>query len=176
MAITVNEGIKMDLFSPNPPLDSPLPVGRWIGSRTLTGDGTGGVVTVIFAPPSAIEAAKYLWSWEEVSIKGSGNNDTFTLTFVTAEPYTDGGGSTNDRILYQGSTLVGSVGIGKYVRYPYPGSLFTYIARPGGGLTCNFQVEYTTNTNAVTYKTTAWGYLWHPQARTLAGGAKRFPH
>lgn len=177
MAITVTEPIQIKLYVPSPPQDSPYPVGEWVGTRQITGDLTAGEISVYFAPLSANEAKKWLWSVEQMDARtASVLTSAYHMLAITAEPHTDGGGAINNRTFARGGALYTS------------GALFTqqssspfeaintptkYIHQPDGGLTNSYGIIFAPNSNGIVIIFNAWGYLWHPQARRLASGPRR---
>lgn len=177
MAILVTEAIQIKLYVPSPPMDSPYPVGEWVATRQITGDLTGGEIIVYFAPLSADEARKWLWSVEEMCVRcPSVETAGVHLLAITAEPHVDGGGNVNNRTFQRGGALYTDGAIfTQQTTVPLPAVLTPtrYIHQPGGGLTNSYGMIYAPNSNGIVHVFNAWGYLWHPQARRLAGGPRR---
>lgn len=181
MAITVTEPIKTVLYQPGRADTDPRPIGHWTGTRVFPGDATAGLVTMTFAPSSAREAASYLWSLEGVNIRcvGAGYSADAYMTLTTGEPDVDSAGWPNNRLFTQvfqvlnAPAALGRATIGVTHLPAWPWSMFNYIHQPSGGLTNSIMFVLTPNTNLIEYLFNVWGYLWHPQARRLAGGPVR---
>lgn len=175
MSVTVSEAIKIQLFIPQGKTDTPLPIGQWLGSRQTAGDLTGGVVQCLFTTPG--ETPSYLFSWEEASmgyyaISGATHNIIYELQ--TQELYTDVGGTANAlRFVRAGSTATSSVSGLQAESQEKGRSLFKFIFQPRRQTSPIFTVCLEANDNGVVYRVAAWGYLWHPQARRMAGGPIR---
>ncbi len=177
MAIIVTEPIQIKLYVPSPPQDSPYPVGEWVGSRQITGDLTGGEIIVFFAPLSASDAAKFLWSVEEMNVRNpTVEIHDYAMIAITAEPHTDGGGTINVRSFSKvGHGFASGVLLSQQSGTPFDAIVTPtrYIHQPGGGLTNSYEIIYAPNSNGILHVFNAWGYVWHPQARRLAGGPRR---
>ena len=174
MAITVSEPITPTLYIPQPGQDSPWPVGHWRASRTQAGDATGGSLTITMAPNSVIESAKWAWSIEGISCVKSGVVGDLPISFVwqTAEPYTDSGGGVNLLLFEVSLYLWFDVARNQANTSATSLLLPRYIARPKPPLTTTFLFQ-TTNIAGQTFRAVAWGYIWHQQVFTNAGGPRR---
>ncbi len=174
MSVSATEPVKVELYIPQVPEDSQYPVGRWVASRQLPGDATAGFAAIICAPLSAREAAKYAWSLEEVSCRFTGlvGSVDGEVAVIPAEPHQDGGGGLNLRYLsYAPAHLyTASSGDTSLRNYKRP---IEYIWRPARGLTSSVTV-YGPNPGALgTMNVMMWGYVWHQQVFTRAGGPRR---
>lgn len=171
MSVIAGNTCSIDLYIPAPGLDSPWPVGQWRSSLEVNGDATGGYFNGYFTPPNADQARKYLWSWEEASCRIDSNlvaAIAVILRLITAEFYP----GFNE--YYSKAFMMAPVAvIGETAMQATHSTGFKKIHRPVAGLTQSYNLFVDGNLNGVTYRMAAWGYLWHPQARTLASGPRR---
>lgn len=174
MSVSATVNTVVDLYVPQPALENPYPVGEWRGVGYCVGDLTGGYVETVFAPVSAEEARKYIWSWEGYSARMATNLLAAIgvfLDLITADP-PEGTISTEFYTAagwMQPSAVTGLTGLSLFA----PDRILNKLHRPGRGLTNSFTIRIDGNINTVEYRFGAWGYIWHPQARTNAGGPRR---
>lgn len=174
MAISITEHVKVQLYSPLPPYEDKYPCGFWKAARKQTGDATGGQLTLLIASISASESAKYAWSLEEISSRvPSLATEDITIFIVPAEPYVDEANNVNIELLGFStsirSSLSGYSGLSLTAVKPF----CRYVWRPGNGLTWSMTIAHSNpgvGTDAYHF---AWGYVWHQQVFTLAGGPRR---
>lgn len=163
------------LFQPGGTEEGPLPTGIWRGETLVTGDATGGSATLIIAPSSAAESAKFMWSLEgfrhistTIAIP-----PVAILQWNCAELIPIPAGPTTALTLWLAYTPLLQVGSGQVVNPPINMDLVRYITQPSGSLTFSVSL-LTDNANAVSYIFVAWGYIWGKNARRFAGGPRRF--
>lgn len=174
MAISVTDRPDILLYQPGKDFENSYPIGIWKASRQQSGDGTGGSFLWTVAPASALEASRYLWSLEEASAYVAsllGASDYPTLTISTGERYIDSAGSVSS--ISYGYTWGMQGGLGRNTgKYTIPFFQHCHIHQPGNGLTNAYQIILNNN-NAILTSLAMWGYVWHPQARRVAGGPRR---
>lgn len=174
MAVSVATNPQIDLFIPQQPLGSGLPIGMWRGITNLAGDGTGGGATIDIETPSAQSASLYMWSIEEISFTDSPTpaaSQTLTVTWETGDPCIILGTPSvfilrrAVNVLAHGLATVNAVG-----GITYGPQKFHYIARPRG-FVMRLRAEYA-NANLHTFQFAAWGFLFH-QEYAKSGAAMR---
>lgn len=175
MAISITDVLNIHPFVPNPDYQSPYPVGIWKAARTQVTDASGGQLRWVVSPPSATEAAKYLWSLEGWSWITSvlGVDRGIYVEVNTGEVVSRAGGT---EVMRFGITMPCPNSVrpamlsGPYTNYNP--SMFEFIHQPGGG-NANMYIMDIPNVNAEVYTMTFWGYFWNTQARRLASGPRR---
>lgn len=173
MSVLTGINVEMLLYIPQPAYDSPFPVGEWRGVSDPSGDASGGSVGAIFSPASAVEAAKYLWALEGYAIR---IDSTLVAAIaglvqvVTAEPFA---GVLSNEILAEAYAFMPTAVFPFTALSQQSHSSIRRIHQPRSGLTNSFGLYVDGNLNGIQYHFNAWGYVWHPQARRLAGGPRR---
>lgn len=171
MAIARTLRPDITLFVPNPQLADPFPLGIWKAGVVITGDASGGKIVVTVAPPSAAAAALYLWSWETGSLMVSPNGAAREVCFVlvTGERYFDDTGAIVSLLFnQQGYIRVDPSRTGNQLVW----DTCRFIHQPSNALTNSYAID-ADNGNGVLFTYGFWGYIWHPEARRLAGGPRR---
>lgn len=176
MSLTGVYNIRIEPYIPQASLDSPWPIGEWRGCLNFAGDASGGYVGAVFAPVSAAEARKFLWSWEGCSVTLGTQllaQIVCLLDLTTAEALEPLGLSVE---FYRAIGYIppNAVTVNTAMSMEKMPDSLRKIHRPRAGLTNSFSIYIDGNLGAgVTHYFDSWGYIWHPQARTLAGGPRR---
>lgn len=138
------------------------------------GDATGGYLATVFTVPSAAEAFKYVWSLERAGCyydSSPGADEFGMISLITAEKYTDGGGTNNYIILKEDLRMFFSALVDTAIVDGQRGrvSLMNFPFRPDKGLTwsCSMNVV---NVSGIPVIFVVRGFVWHPQVYTNAGG------
>jgi hypothetical protein len=142
-----------------------LPICVWNTDRQVTGDASGGTVTLSCTTNRAV-TGKYVWSVEEVNIS---NNDATARAFANTWSYASGIAAGSSSMIQVGATVAtpAAPGIGF-------GALAMRTARtPGTGLQALSRVLLVQlktnllslntvfdNADTIVFGQRAWGYCW----------------
>lgn len=172
MSIIVNRQIDLLLYTPQPNMNEKMPIGEFRGHWALNGDASGGYVQVTFIPADAEQASNFVWLWMNGhsrinSAVAEVVNNMQRLMLSTAE-----GNFLDGTTLYETTSRYGDSTVDS-VMMPFAASLdmIRVPHKPRAGLQNSFTVRSTVNLGAgVSYDFSVWGYVFHPEVRTRAGG------
>jgi len=152
--------------------DPSLPIGVWFGRVSVVGNGTGGLSTLSleFQPAGASTLDSNLYSLEQIA---GFANAAFTIAAINLgiNPTLSVMGDTGQEwsVTVGGPLTADSVGFNQLL----PKGLFLG-AQVALGYKSGLDIV-ATNTNAVTHRFTAMGYLWSSRSRSVQGGPQRPP-